>query len=157
MGPETIGRPMEILLVEDDLEDAGATIEALRHGEIPCRVSLVCDGEEALEFLRREGQFARAPRPDLLLLDLKLPRKSGREVLAEVKADPDLSTIPVVVLTVSPTHEEVLRSEQLHVESYLTKPVNWDRFVAVIKSLRRYLLADVILPQWGAERPQAER
>jgi len=149
---------MEILLVEDDLEDAGATIEALRHGEIPSRVSLVCDGEEAIEFLRREGRYVRAPRPDVLLLDLKLPRKSGREVLAELKADPDLSAIPVVVLTVSPTHEEVLRSEQLHVESYLIKPVNWDRFVAVVKSLRRYLLSDVILPQWGSsEGREAER
>jgi len=150
MSPEAVGRPMEILLVEDDLEDAGATIDALRQGEIPCRVSLVRDGEEALEFLRRKGEYARAPRPDVLLLDLKLPRKSGREVLAEVKADPELSRIPVVVLTVSPTHEEVLRAEQLHVESYLTKPVDWRRFVAVVKSLRRYLLSDVILPQWGA-------
>ena len=94
-----VGRPMEILLVEDDLEDAGLTIETLRGGQVPCRVSLVRDGEEALAFLRREAHFARTPRPDLILLDLQLPKKDGRSVLAEVRADPALRRIPVVVLT----------------------------------------------------------
>lgn len=144
---EAVGRPMEILLVEDDLEDAGSTIEALRQGDVPCRVSLVRDGEEALEFLGRVGRFGRAPRPDLVLLDLNLPKKDGREVLAELKADLDLAPIPVVVLTSSSTHEEILREEGLHVESYLVKPVDWPRFVRVVKSLRRYLLSDVILPR----------
>jgi two-component system, chemotaxis family, response regulator Rcp1 len=147
MARETIGRPMEILLIEDDLEDAGLTIEALRTGEVPCRISLVRDGEEAMEFLHRHNQYRRAPQPDLILLDLNLPKKDGREVLTEVRADERLSGIPVVVLTSSRTHQEVLEAEQLHVESYLTKPVDLEQFNAVVKSLRKYMLADVLLPQ----------
>ena len=138
---------MEILLVEDDLEDAGLTIEALREGDVACRVSLVRDGEEAMDFVHRRGKYGRAPRPDLILLDLHLPKKDGREVLAEVKADPELERVPVVVLTSSSTHREVLKSENLHVESYLIKPVDVKQFIDVIKSLRKYLLADVILPR----------
>jgi len=138
---------MEILLVEDDLEDAGLTIEALRSGEVPCRVSLVRDGEEALMFLRRDGHYGRAPRPDLILLDLNLPKLDGREVLAEVKDDDQLSSIPVVVLTASRTHREVLQSENLHVESYLIKPVDFEQFASVVKSLRKYMLTDVVLPK----------
>ncbi len=144
---ETVGRPMEILLVEDDLEDAGLTIETLRSGEVPCRVSLVRDGEEAVEFLRRHGRYGRAPRPDLILLDLKLPKMGGREVLVEIKADDLLRPIPVVVLTISRTHQEILKSEGLHVESYLTKPVEPQQFLSVVKSLRKYMLAGVILPK----------
>ena len=147
MDYRTVGRPMEILLVEDDLEDAGITIDALRTGHVRCRVSLVRDGDEALEFLHQQHIYARAPRPDLILLDLHLPKRSGREVLEEVKADPALERIPVVVLTSSTIHEEILRQQDLHVESYLTKPVDLEQFVAVVRSLRRYLLADVILPQ----------
>jgi two-component system, chemotaxis family, response regulator Rcp1 len=147
MSQGTVGRPMEILLVEDDLEDAGLTIDALKQGNVRCRVSLVRDGEEALEFLHHQGRYARTPQPDLILLDLQLPKRSGREVLSEVKADSELGRIPVVVLTASHTHEEILREENLHVEDYLTKPVDLSRFVAVVKSLRKYLLADVILPQ----------
>ncbi len=138
---------MEILLVEDDLEDAGLTFEALREGEVPCRVSLVRDGEEALEFLHRKGKYARAPRPDLILLDLQLPKLDGREVLARVKADEKLARIPVVVMTVSRTHREILKNENLHVESYLTKPFELKEFLSVVRSLRRYLLTDVILPR----------
>ena len=144
---EAVGRPMEILLVEDDLEDAGLTIEALRNGEVPCRISLVRDGEEAMEFLRRDGKFRRAPQPDLILLDLNLPKKSGREVLTEVKADECLARVPVVVLTSSRTHQQILQAENLHVESYLTKPVDLLQFDDVVKSLRKYMLSDVILPQ----------
>ena len=144
---DTVGRPMEILLVEDDLEDASLTFDALRQGEVPCRVSLVRDGEEAIEFLLRQHRFRCAPQPDLILLDLHLPKKDGREVLAEVKADERLSRVPVVVLTSSRTHQEILQAEGLHVEAYLTKPVNLDQFVNAVKSLRKYLLADVILPQ----------
>jgi chemotaxis family two-component system response regulator Rcp1 len=144
---EAVGRPMEILLVEDDLEDAGLTIEALKQGEVRCRVSLVRDGEEALEFLHRQGRYGRAPRPDLILLDLKLPKKDGREVLTEIKADEQLQRVPVVVLTVSAAHREILKNENLHVESYLLKPVDLDQFMGVVKSLRRFMLADVIMPQ----------
>ena len=138
---------MEILLVEDDLEDAGATIEALRGGDVPCRVSLVRDGEEAMEFVHRKDKYARAPRPDLILLDLRLPKLSGREVLAEVRADEQLKPIPVVVLTSSRTHREILKSENLHVEDYLIKPVDFSQFLGVVKSLRKYMLSDVIVPQ----------
>ncbi|MBN2023243.1 MAG: response regulator [Pirellulales bacterium] len=147
MSNPTVGRPMEILLVEDDLEDAGLTIEALAQNDILCRVSLVRDGEEAMEFLRRQGKYARAPRPDLILLDLDLPRLSGREVLAEIENDGVLGAVPIVVLTASDEHRDVLQSQRLHVEDYLTKPVDVEQFAAVIKSLRRYILADVILPR----------
>ncbi len=145
--PNTVGRPMEILLVEDDLDDAGLTIETLRAGEVPCRVSLVRDGEEALEFLHRQGRYARAPRPDLILLDLNLPKKDGREVLSELRAERDLRRIPVVVLTASLAHRDVLQEEQLFVESYMTKPVDREAFHMVVKSLRKYLLDDVVLPK----------
>ncbi len=146
MTRDTVGRPMEILLIEDDLDDAGLTIEALRNGEVPCRISLVRDGEEAMEFLLRQGKYRRAPQPDLILLDLQLPKKSGREVLAEVRNEPRLACVPVVVLTSSRTHRDILQAENLHVESYLTKPVDLGEFNRVVKSLRKYMLSDVILP-----------
>jgi two-component system, chemotaxis family, response regulator Rcp1 len=142
-----IGRPMEVLLIEDDLEDAGMTIDALRQGEVPCRVHLVRDGEEALEFAFRRGKFRRAPMPDLVLLDLGLPKLDGREVLIQLKADEKLGRIPVVILTSSRTHREILEQENLHVESYMTKPVDFDQFRSVVKSLRKYMLSDVLLPQ----------
>ncbi len=113
-----VGRPMEVLLVEDDLEDAGLTIETLREGHVPCRVSLVCDGEEALAFLRREAHFARVPRPDMILLDIQMPKKDGRAVLAEIRHDPELCRIPVVVLTASPTHGQILKEENLRAEDF---------------------------------------
>jgi CheY-like chemotaxis protein len=138
---------MEILLVEDDLEDAGLTIEVLRESEIPCRISLVRDGEEAMEFLYRQGRYARVPRPDLVLLDLKLPKKDGREVLTDLRGDPDLRQMPVVVLTVSRTHRDLLLEENLYVEAYLIKPVQRDQFIEMVRSLRKYLLSDVILPR----------
>jgi CheY-like chemotaxis protein len=144
---EAVGRPMEILLVEDDLEDAGLTIETLRQSDVVCRISLVRDGEEALEFLHRQGRFGRAPCPDLILLDMNLPKKNGREVLAEVRADGTLRRIPVVVLTASATHRDILRNENLHVEAYLIKPFDREQFVATVKSLRKFLLADVVVPQ----------
>ena len=147
MSRGTIGRPMEILMVEDDLEDAGLTIEALRAGEVPCRISLVCDGEEALDFLFQRGKFRRAPQPDLILLDLQLPKIDGREVLVKVRADEKLQRIPVVVLTASKTHREILQNEHLHVESYLIKPIDTAEFNSVVKSLRKYMLADILLPQ----------
>ena len=146
MKNDTIGRPMEILLVEDDLEDAGLTMEVLAEGEIYCRVCLVRDGEEAMEFIRRQGRFARAPRPDIILLDMNLPKLSGREVLAEIRNDGILHEVPIVVLTASESHREILESEHVHVEAFLTKPFDAEEFVSVVKSLRRYLLEDIVLP-----------
>ncbi len=147
MSSETVGRPMEVLLVEDDLEDAGLTFEALKQGEVPCRISLVRDGEEALEFLQRVGRYARAPRPDIILLDIQMPKLDGRGVLAVVKKDDQLKGIPVVVMTVSAAHKQILEEENLRVEDYLIKPFDLQQFLSVVKSLRRYLLDDVILPQ----------
>jgi CheY-like chemotaxis protein len=146
MTRDTVGRPMEVLLVEDDLEDAGMTIDVLRQGDVPCRISLVRDGEEAMEFLLRQDKYRRAPQPDLILLDLNLPKKSGREVLAEVKSDARLARVPVVVLTSSDLHEQILQAENLHVESYLNKPVDRQQFNSLVKSLRRGMLSDVVLP-----------
>lgn len=146
MSPNAVGRPMEILLVEDNLEDAGLTIEALKQGQVKCRVSLVRDGEEATAFLRRQGIYAQVPHPDLILLDLGLPKKDGREVLTEIRADDRLEDIPVVVLTVSRVHEEILKSENLQVENYMIKPVDLEQFISVIRSLRRFWLAEIILP-----------
>ncbi len=146
MSRETVGRPMEILLVEDNLADAGLTMEALREGRVPCRVSLVRDGEEAIQFLHRQGIYARAPRPDVILLDLQLPRKDGREVLGEIRADERFKGIPVVVLTASRVHKEILEQENLQIDSYMTKPVDVQQFVEVVRSLRRFWLSEVILP-----------
>jgi len=137
---------MEVLLVEDSLSDARLTIEALREGQVKHRLTAVRDGVEAMEFLRREGKFSRAPRPDVILLDLSLPRKDGREVLVEIKADSELSGIPVVVLTASAAHEELVRQELRESDSYITKPVDWEKFIAVVRQLKRFWLSDVILP-----------
>jgi CheY-like chemotaxis protein len=145
--PSTIGRPMEILLVEDDLDDAGMTIDALKQGHVRCRVSLVRDGEEALEFLRRQGRFLHAPQPDLILLDLQLPKKEGREVLVEVRNDETLQRVPVVVLTSSPAHRALVEAEGLRVESYLIKPVDIGQFLDLVRQLRKFWLADVVLPK----------
>jgi CheY-like chemotaxis protein len=137
---------MEILLVEDSLIDARATIAALQKGQIQHRLTLIRDGLEAMEFLRREGKFARAPRPDLILLDLLLPKRDGFAVLAEIKADDELKIIPVVVLTASQTEEDRLKCELHHVAGYITKPVNLEKFLELVKKLKRYWLEDVILP-----------
>ena len=146
MASDTVGRPMEILLVEDSLSDARLTIEALKEGRVQHRLTYIRDGIEAVEFLFRQGKFARAPRPDVILLDLQLPCKDGREVLAELKADEQLRRIPVVILTASKDHEETVRSELLSCDSYMTKPIDMDQFIAVVKQLKRFWLADVILP-----------
>jgi len=146
MSSQTIGRPMEILLVEDGLVDARVTIAALRKGMIQHRLTLNRDGLEAMEFLRQEGKFARAPRPDLILLDLCLPKKDGREVLAEIKADDSLRSIPVVVMTNSDDEEDRLQSELLGVDCFITEPVDTEKFLSVVRQLKRYLHAEVILP-----------
>lgn len=145
-----VGRPMEILLVEDSLPDACAAIEALKEGKVQHRLTLVRDGVEAMEFLHREGKFAQAPRPDLILLDLQLPKKDGREVLREVKGDYDLKNIALVVLTASRDEQDVLQSELLHVDAYVTKPVDLPKFLTLVRQLHKaYWLADVILPTTG--------
>jgi two-component system, chemotaxis family, response regulator Rcp1 len=142
----TIGRPTEILLVEDNLDDARVTIQALQDEHIRCRVTLVRDGEEAMSFLRREGVFSQAPRPDVILLDMELPKKDGREVLAEVRGDEALQAIPVLVLTASAVHRAVLQALNLYVDGYMTKPVSLDQFILAVKSLRRTVLAELVFP-----------
>jgi CheY-like chemotaxis protein len=137
---------VEVLLVEDDVGDVVMTREALEEGKVLNRLHVVGDGVEALEFLRREGRFADAPRPDLILLDLNLPRRDGRQVLAEVKGDPELRRIPIVVLTTSEAEEDILRSYDLHANAYVTKPVDFDRFVAVIQQIDDFFISVVRLP-----------
>ena len=146
MRSDAVGRSMEILLVEDSLADARLTIEALRDGNVKHRLTLIRDGIEAREFLYREGKFAQAPRPDLILLDLQLPGLDGRDLLAEIKADSNLQNMAVVILTASQDHEDLLRSQLLNVDSYLTKPVDMEDFLKIIRKLRRYWHTDVILP-----------
>ena len=146
MGQSLVGRPMEILLVEDGLMDARVTIEALRGGNVQHRLTLVRDGQEALQFLRREGRFAQAPKPDLVLLDLMLPKKSGLEVLSELRSEPSLRDLPVVVLTASEQEEDREKCEAFQVDSYIPKPVNLEKFLAVVKELKRCWREDVILP-----------
>ncbi len=146
MSRTAVGRPMEILLVEDNLEDARVTIEALKHENICCRVSLVCDGEEAMDFLKRCGVFSRAPRPDLILLDMELPKKDGRQVLTEIRDSEELLSIPVVVLTGSLVHRAVLEGQKLRVDGFMTKPVSLEQFIGVVKSLHRSWLDEIILP-----------
>lgn len=139
-------RPIEVLLVEDSPSDTELTIEAMREARMGNRLSTVADGVQALQFLRREGPYANAPRPDLILLDLNLPRKSGQEVLAEIKADPDLQTIPVVVLTTSSDETDLWRSYQLNANCYIKKPVDFERFMEVVQSINDFWLFMVALP-----------
>jgi two-component system, chemotaxis family, response regulator Rcp1 len=139
-------RPVEILLVEDNPGDVRLTIEALKEGRVSNRVTVVGDGEEALACLRKQGKYAHAARPDLVLLDLNLPRKGGQEVLAEVKADPDLRRIPVVVLTTSQAEQDILRSYDLNANCYITKPVELGQFLAVVRSIEDFWLTVVKLP-----------
>jgi CheY-like chemotaxis protein len=146
MNHMTIGRPTEILLVEDNLEDARVTIQALQSENIRCRVTLVRDGEEAMNFLRREGIFSQAPRPDAILLDMELPKKDGREVLTEIRGDDRLQAIPVLVLTASAVHRAVLQAQNLRVDGFMTKPVSLEQFIQAVKSLRRSVLAELVLP-----------
>jgi len=140
-------KPIEILMVEDSPSDAQLTIEALHAAKIANRLSHVEDGVEALRFLHREVPYADAPRPDLILLDLNLPRKDGREVLDELKRDPDLKVIPVVVLTTSRSEQDVLRSYQLHANCYITKPVDFTQFMEVVKAIENFWLSIVTLPK----------
>lgn len=146
MNGESPGRPIEILLVEDNPGDVRLTIEALKEGKVSNRLSVARDGVEALAFLRREGAHGSAPRPDLILLDLNLPRRDGREVLAEIKADARLRRIPVVVLTTSKAEEDILRTYDLHANCYINKPVDLDQFISVVRSIDDFWLSVVRLP-----------
>ncbi|MBZ5702561.1 MAG: response regulator [Acidobacteriia bacterium] len=148
MVPNNAGqaRPVDILLVEDNPGDVRLVRESLHDGKVINQMSTVTDGREALAYLRKEGSFARVSRPDLILLDLNLPRKDGREVLAEIKSDPDLRRIPVVVITSSQAEEDILKSYNLHANCYITKPVDLNRFVQVVKSIEDFWLTIVKLP-----------
>jgi len=139
-------RSINVLLVEDNPGDVRLTIEAMRESKILVNLSLAEDGEAALAFLRREGDHEAAPRPDLILLDLNLPRKDGREVLAEIKADHSLRRIPVVVLTTSRAEEDILRTYDLHANCFITKPVDLDQFIAVVRSINEFWFSVVKLP-----------
>lgn len=137
---------MEILLVEDSLLDARVTMHALQQGQVQHRLTLVRDGDEALEFLQQVGRFVRAPRPDLILLDLMLPKRSGLEVLGEVRAIYNLKEIPVVVLTASDDEQDRMKCGLLQIDGYITKPVNLQKFLSLVKELKRFWMNDVILP-----------
>jgi len=139
-------KPIEILLVEDSPGDVRLTREALREGKVSNQVHVADDGVEAMAFLRREGPYADAPRPDLVLLDLNMPRMDGREVLAEMKADDALRSIPVVILTTSAAEEDVVKSYDLHANCYVTKPVDLDQFMRVVQSIEDFWLTLVRLP-----------
>lgn len=139
-------RPIEILLVEDSPGDVRLTTEFLKEAAVPNNVRVVTDGIEALQFLRGEGEYAGMPRPDLILLDLNLPRKNGREVLAEIKSDQHLRHIPVVVLTTSGAEKDVAATYDLHANCYITKPLSLQQFIAVVKSIENFWLKMVRLP-----------
>lgn len=141
-----LGRPAELLLVEDNEGDVRLTQEALRRGKVANNLYVVGDGEEAEEFLRRKGKWAAAPRPDLILLDLNLPRKDGRELLATIKTDPDLKYIPVVVLTTSNDEQDVLKSYALHANCYVTKPVGLPEFIEIVHAIQGFWLQIACLP-----------
>jgi CheY-like chemotaxis protein len=142
----SLTRPIEVLLVEDNPADVRLTEEALKEGKVRNRLHSVPDGVEALAFLRREGKYVDAVRPDLILLDLNLPRKSGREVLGEIKTDPALRHIPVVVLTSSQAEKDIAQAYDLHANCYVTKPVDLDRFIEVVKSIEGFWFSIVKLP-----------
>lgn len=143
---ENIGRPAEFLLVEDNLGDVRLTREALSESKVCNNLSVVGDGQEALAFLRREGKYSDAPQPDVILLDLNLPKKDGREVLAEIKVDPSLKRIPVVIVTSSEAEQDILKTYDLHVNCYVTKPVDLEQFVKVVQSIETFWLTIVKLP-----------
>ncbi len=137
---------IEILLVEDNPGDVDLTREALKDAGVSNRLNVARDGIEALEFLRRTGRFKTAPRPDMILLDLNMPRKNGREVLAEIKADPLFRCIPVVILTTSDAEQDVMRVYNLHANCYVTKPVDLERFMKVVRSIEDFWMTVVTLP-----------
>jgi CheY-like chemotaxis protein len=142
-------RPIELLLVEDSEPDVRLTKEALREAKVQNRLWVVEDGVEAIAFLRRQGPYADVPRPDLILLDLNLPRKDGRQVLQEIKNDDSLKRIPVVVLTTSKSEVDILRAYNLHANCYITKPVDFNAFMEIVRSIENFWLTVVTLPSNG--------
>jgi chemotaxis family two-component system response regulator Rcp1 len=146
----TGNRPIEILLVEDNPGDARLTVEALKEGKVRNNLHHARDGVEAMRFLQREGEYKDAPRPDLVLLDLNLPRKDGREVLADMRKNPDLRTIPVVVLTTSEAEQDVVRTYELCANCYITKPVDLEKFITIVRSIEDFWLTVVRLPSFDA-------
>jgi CheY-like chemotaxis protein len=139
-------RPIEILLVEDSPSDTELTLEALKDFKVRNHVSVVEDGVQAMLFLRRQGPYAEAPRPDLIMLDLNLPRRDGREVLADIKGDENLKSIPIVVLTTSRADQDILRAYQLNANCYINKPVDFNQFLEVVRSIESFWLYVVTLP-----------
>jgi len=139
-------RPIEILLIEDSPSDAALTIEALQAGKIVNNLNRVADGVEALAYLRQQGRFTDSSRPDLIMLDLNLPKKDGREVLRELKSDPSLKLIPIIVLTTSKADKDVMQSYELNANCYITKPVDFQQFIDVVQSIERFWLSVVTLP-----------
>ncbi len=139
-------RPIDILLVEDDPGDELVTREAFEHNKLKNRLHVAHDGEEGLDYLYRRGAYQDAPRPDLILLDLNLPKYDGRQLLEQVKSDPDMSRIPVVVLTTSSAEEDILRSYQLHANAYVTKPVDLDQFMSAVRQIDEFFVQVVRLP-----------
>ncbi|MES9955975.1 MAG: response regulator [Sedimenticola sp.] len=139
-------RPIEILLIEDNPGDVRLAQEAMRDGKVINNLSVASDGEQAMSFLRKVGSYADAPRPDLIILDFNLPRKDGREVLAEIKADPHLLRIPVVVLTMSKAEEDIQKAYELHANCYITKPIDLDQFINVVKGIEEFWFTVVQLP-----------
>jgi two-component system, chemotaxis family, response regulator Rcp1 len=146
MATAMLTRPIDILLVEDNPGDVRLTREALREGKVRNHLYVAADGVEALRFLRREGEHAGAVRPDLILLDLNLPKKDGREVLEEIKGDPALRSIPVVVLTSSQAEQDICRAYDLHANCYVSKPVDLEQFITVVKSIEAFWFTIVKLP-----------
>lgn len=146
---ENISRPIEILLVEDNPGDVRLTREALQDAKVLNNLYVAGDGFEALAFLNRQGKYKNAVRPGLILLDLNLPQKDGREVLAEIKVDPDLRRIPVVILTTSKAEEDILKTYDLHANCYITKPVDFEKFLEVIQAIEDFWLSIVKLPRTG--------
>ena len=138
--------PIQILMVEDNEGDVYLTTEAMKAAKVANHLSVVRDGQEALEFLHRQGQYASAPRPDLILLDLNLPRRDGRQVLADIKSSPELRTIPVVILTSSKAEQDVIKAYDLHANCYITKPVDFTSLMEVVKSIENFWLTVVRLP-----------
>ncbi|MFA4985921.1 MAG: response regulator [Candidatus Brocadiia bacterium] len=152
MSAKAMAEAVEILLVEDNPGDVDLAREALSDSKIRNTLSVACDGEEAMAFLHRKGKFASAPRPGLILLDLNLPKKDGREVLAEIKADDDLKRIPVVILTTSKEEEDIIKSYNLHANCYISKPIDLHQFIHVVKSIEDFWLTIVKLPPKGARK-----
>ena len=145
-------KPANVLLVEDNEDDVELTLEALNNSKLQVKIHVVSDGMTAMTFLRHEGEYAGAQRPDLILLDLNLPRMDGREVLKEIREDPKLTDIPVVILTTSEDEEDILKAYLLHANCYITKPIDFSQFTKIIKQIEGFWLQLVKLPRRGTER-----